>query len=93
MLGRSLYQDEQTSDFFIGSEIETGKGSWASTTDYYADLANHALEVCVHSAAPEIQMSCSFAIPVLFQHLMSLYSPSGSMGRPFSLVNRDFGGL
>jgi len=87
----SLYQDEQTSDFFIGPEIETGKGPWASTTDYYADLANHALQVCVHSAAPEVQMSCSFAIPVLFKHLMSLYGRSGSIGGPFSLVNRDFG--
>ncbi|KAK3935482.1 hypothetical protein QBC46DRAFT_358193 [Diplogelasinospora grovesii] len=87
----SLYQDEQTSDFFIGSEIETGKGPWASSMDYYADLANHALRVCVHSAAHDVQMSCSFAVPILFKHLMSLYGQIGSMGGPFRLVNRDFG--
>jgi hypothetical protein len=29
----SLYQDEQTSDFFIGPEVETGKGPWASATN------------------------------------------------------------
>lgn len=48
----SLYQDEQTSDFFIGPDIETGKGPWASSTDYYTDLANHVLQACVRSAEP-----------------------------------------
>ncbi|KAH8745123.1 hypothetical protein F5883DRAFT_268911 [Diaporthe sp. PMI_573] len=87
----SLYRDEQTSDFFIGPEIETGKGPWTSPMDYYADLANHALQVCVRNAAPDVQASWSFAIPVLFKHLMSLYGHSSSMAGRFSLVNRDFG--
>ncbi|PNY18157.1 Uncharacterized protein TCAP_07596 [Tolypocladium capitatum] len=87
----SLYWDEQTSDFFIGPEIETGKGPWASSTDYYADLANHALQVCVRNAAPGVETSCSFAIPILFKHLMSLYGHSSPMRGPFSLTNRDFG--
>jgi hypothetical protein len=87
----SLYWDEQTSDFFIGPEIETGKGPWTSSMDYYADLANHALQVCVRHAAPNVQTSCSFAIPILFKHLISLYGHSSSMGGPFSLANRDFG--
>ncbi|KAK3332870.1 hypothetical protein B0T19DRAFT_354543 [Cercophora scortea] len=87
----SLYWDEQTSDFFIGPEIETGKGPWTSSMGYYADLANHALQVCVRHAAPHVQTSCSFAIPILFKHLMSLYGHGGSMGGPFSLANRDFG--
>lgn len=39
----SLYQDDHTSEFFIGADIETGKGPWASFIDYYADLADHAL--------------------------------------------------
>ncbi|KAH6624160.1 hypothetical protein B0J18DRAFT_409649 [Chaetomium sp. MPI-SDFR-AT-0129] len=88
----SLYWDEKTSDFFIGSEIETGKGPWTSSTDYYADLANHALQVCVREAAPDVQTSCSFAIPILFKHLMSLYGHTNSTGGgPFCLTNRDFG--
>ncbi|PVH70379.1 hypothetical protein DL98DRAFT_661210 [Cadophora sp. DSE1049] len=41
----SLYQDEKTSDFFIGPEIETGKGPWTASMDYFTDLANHALQV------------------------------------------------
>jgi len=87
----SLYWDEQTSDFFVGPEIETGKGPWASSMGYHADLANHALQVCVRHAAPNVQTSCSFAIPILFKHLMSLYGHSSSMGGPFSLADRDFG--
>jgi hypothetical protein len=87
----SLYQDEQTSDFFIGPDIETGKGPWASSMNYYTDFANHVLQECVRSAEPEVQTSVSFAIPSVFQHLVLLYSQSCSMESPFSLVNRDFG--
>ncbi|KAI0398956.1 hypothetical protein F4802DRAFT_611243 [Xylaria palmicola] len=87
----SLYWDEQTSDFFIGSDIETGKGPWKSSMDYYADLANHALQECVTYAAPNAQTSWSFVIPIIFKHLISLYVDSSSMGGPFSLANRDFG--
>jgi hypothetical protein len=87
----SLYQDERTLDFFIGPEIETGKGPWTASMDYYTDLANHALQVCVADAAPDVQTSCSFAIPILFKHLISLYGHNSSRGGPFSLTNRDFG--
>ncbi|MCJ1244536.1 hypothetical protein MMC30_001734 [Trapelia coarctata] len=86
----SLYQDEKISDFFIGPDIETGKGPWTSSMDYYNDLANHALQVCVADAAPDVQTSCSFAIPILFKHLISLYGYN-NRGGPFSLTNRDFG--
>lgn len=86
----SLYQDEKTLDFFIGPEIETGKGPWTDSMDYYTDLANHALQVCVADAAPDVQTSCSFAIPILFKHLISLYGQNSRTG-PFSLTNRDFG--
>jgi len=85
----SLYRDEQTGDFFIGPEVETGKGPWTSPMDYYADRANHELQVCARNAAPDVQESWSFAVPVLFKHLMSLYGDSTA--RRFRLVNRDFG--
>ncbi|KAF1959799.1 hypothetical protein CC80DRAFT_545232 [Byssothecium circinans] len=85
----SLQQDEHTQDFFIGPEVETGKGPWTSSMDYYVDLANHELQVCRSSDALDIKTSCSFANPVLFKHLMSSYGHSNS-GGPFRLVNRDF---
>ncbi|KAF2454686.1 hypothetical protein BDY21DRAFT_416653 [Lineolata rhizophorae] len=87
----SLYQDEQTSEFVIGPDIETGKGPWTSSMEYYADLANHALQVCASSAPDEVLTSCSFTIPILFKHLMSLYGHNCSVGGSFSLANRDFG--
>ncbi|PNY24387.1 Uncharacterized protein TCAP_05683 [Tolypocladium capitatum] len=69
----SLYRDEQTSDFFIGPEVETGKGPWASSLDYYTDVADHALRTYVGSAEPDVQECCSFANPILFKYLISLY--------------------
>lgn len=87
----SLYLDEQTPEFFIGPDIETGKGPWTSAMDYYADLADHSLRECLRYAPPDVKTSCSFAIPILFKHLISLYGHSSSMHGPFSLVNRDFG--
>ncbi|KAH6707915.1 hypothetical protein BKA61DRAFT_739162 [Leptodontidium sp. MPI-SDFR-AT-0119] len=87
----SLYQDEKTSDFFIGPETETGKGPWTSSMDYFADLASHALQVCVADAELDVQTSCSFAVPILFKHLISLYGQKSSWTGPSSLTNRDFG--
>lgn len=87
----SLYYDEKTSEFFIGPETETGKGPWNSALEYYDDLSNHALQVCVHQAAPDVQKASSFANPILFRHLMSLYRQQKSEKESFSLVNRDFG--
>ncbi|KAK5218482.1 hypothetical protein LTR47_011704 [Exophiala xenobiotica] len=87
----SLYQDETTSQFFIGPDIEIGKGPWASSMDYYADLANHALQDCVANAAADVQTSCSFAVPVIFKHLISVYSHDRTSAGHFKLTNRDFG--
>ncbi|KAH7327546.1 hypothetical protein BKA65DRAFT_567073 [Rhexocercosporidium sp. MPI-PUGE-AT-0058] len=83
-----LYQDEKTEEFFIGPEIETGKGPWETSMDYYSDLASHALKVCVSDGEVDVQTSASFALPILFEHLIALYGKDGT--GPFSLTNRDF---
>jgi hypothetical protein len=87
----SLYLDERTPEFFIGPDIETGKGPWRSSMNYYADIADHALRECVRYAPPDVKSSCSFANPILFKHLISLCSHRSSIDGPFGLVNRDFG--
>ncbi|RBR10341.1 hypothetical protein FVER53590_12451 [Fusarium verticillioides] len=87
----SLYQNKETSDFFIGPETETVKGPWSSSLEYYQDLSNHALQVCVQHASPEVKTASSFANPILFRHLMSLYRQQKPSKESFSLVNRDFG--
>ncbi|KAF9761851.1 hypothetical protein IL306_003659 [Fusarium sp. DS 682] len=86
-----LYQYEETSEFFIGKDPETDQGPWKSSMEYYNDLVNYVLQVCVHEASPDVQTASSFANPILFKHLMSLYSCGNSNQGPFSLVNRDFG--
>ncbi|KAM0083809.1 hypothetical protein ACKRZS_004015 [Fusarium odoratissimum] len=87
----SLYQDEETSDFFIGPETETGKGPWNSSVEYYDDLSNQALQNCIHHASPDVQTASSFANPILFRHLMSLYRQHKSNKGSFSFGNRDVG--
>ncbi|KAM0296221.1 hypothetical protein ACHAPM_010481 [Fusarium culmorum] len=85
----SLHYDETTSEFFIGPELETGKGPWNSSMEYYNDLADHVLQVCERNASSKLRESPSFENPNLFKHLMPLYSSSNQ--GPFSLVDRDFG--
>lgn len=87
----SLYEDEVTSKFFIGPDVETGRGPWASPMDYYTDLANHELQSCVAHAPADVQTSWSFAIPVLLKHLISVYGHNSTSNDLFKLTNRDFG--
>lgn len=86
----SLYQDEKTSEFFIGPEIETGKGPWTASMDYFVDLANHGLETCVADAEFDVQLNFSFAIPIFFNHLIKIYGQD-NRDASFRLTNRDFG--
>ncbi|KAK7432919.1 hypothetical protein QQZ08_000390 [Neonectria magnoliae] len=94
----SLYQDLATEDFFVGPDIETDKGPGSHSSDYFADLAEHSLRVCVNNAAPEVVASASFALPVILTDLMKRSSDSDSDGNssnaaaaPFCLTNRDLG--
>lgn len=86
----SLYLDEKTQEFFIGSEIETGKGPWASSMDYFEDLVYHSLEKCEASPEPEVKSGASFTLPVLFKELISSYGHINCQG-PFSLTSRNLG--
>lgn len=90
----SLYQDEQTKEFYIGPELETGKGPWNSPLEYFSDLTNHALQACLssnNSETQEVQEGFSFTLPIVFRHLISLYGCKDPTSGPFRLTNRDFG--
>ena len=87
----SLYQDEETGNFFIGPELDTGKGPWTSAMDYYTDIADHMLQVCIADAEPEIQESSSFTLPVVCKHLISLFGHNTVEKGSFRFTNRDFG--
>ncbi|KAI9748398.1 MAG: hypothetical protein M4579_007235 [Chaenotheca gracillima] len=87
----SLYQDEESLEFYIGPDLDTRKGPWESSTSYYADLAENAMKECVAQGKPALQERPSFAIPVLFTHLMSLYGDASNVKGPFGLANLDMG--
>ena len=86
----SLYQNDNDGSFYIGPELETGRGPWSSATAYYHDLASHTLRVCHQDASLEVREAESAQLPEVFEKIMSLYR-----GNPpesgFGLANRDFG--
>ncbi|KAL6918904.1 hypothetical protein FSST1_002930 [Fusarium sambucinum] len=87
----SLYYNEETSDFSIGAEVETGKGPWTSSNEFYVHLADHALHACKRKAGRNVTESPSFENPILFKRLMPVYNYGSSDDKGFGLVNRDFG--
>jgi hypothetical protein len=85
----SLYYSEDKSSFYIGPSLETGKGPWKTSTDYYRDLADHRLKNAAARGVPRAKDSPAFALPVLLNHLMTIHSEEHT--GPFRLINRDFG--
>lgn len=85
----SLYQNKKTLGFFIGPEIETGKGPWSTPIEYYNELVNLSLLECMSRSKPEIQTCDSFALPILFKHLIPVYGENCDMEGSFALTNRD----
>ncbi|KAJ3573390.1 hypothetical protein NPX13_g4721 [Xylaria arbuscula] len=85
----SLYYDEGTGSFYIGPDIETGKGPWISSSDYYRDLAEHLVTDALLNCPKFSTENNSFVAPTLLNHLMNIYC-QGSSG-PYTLTNRDFG--
>ncbi|KAF5556993.1 kinase-like domain-containing protein [Fusarium napiforme] len=88
---RKQMAEIQATLFSFKFKTETDKGPWSSSLEYYENLSNHALQVCVQHGSPDVNTASSFANPILFKHLMSLYRQQKSSEESFSLVNRDFG--
>jgi hypothetical protein len=83
----SLYHDPDTDEFYIGPELQTGRGPWISSTQYYDDLVDHLLKSA--STSDELKRSQSFMLPSILGHLMRTHQEEKS--GPFRLTNRDFG--
>lgn len=83
----SLYYNQETDDFYIGPELQTGKGPWSSSTEYYEDLTNHLLKSTV--TRDDIKQNQSFMVPSILNHLMRIYGRERTGS--FRLTNRDFG--
>ena len=87
----TLYQNESTSEFYIGPDLETGKGPWRSSTDYYNDHVDCALSECLRRVGRSAGDTPSMMVPLIFKHLITLYDEAGQREGPFALTNRDFG--
>ncbi|KAK3381135.1 hypothetical protein B0H63DRAFT_501844 [Podospora didyma] len=73
--------------FFIGPELQTGKGPWASSDEYYDDLVEHLLKSI--RSIDDIKEGQSFMVPSILSHLMRIHGEEKA--GPFRLTNRDFG--
>ncbi|KAJ9642577.1 hypothetical protein H2199_004958 [Coniosporium tulheliwenetii] len=67
----SLYQNEETLEFFIGLDLKTGKGPGRRQRTTTPTLH-------FEQSKSDVQESPSFTVPVLFKHLISLYGDNGS---------------
>ncbi|KAI1080869.1 hypothetical protein F5B20DRAFT_579688 [Whalleya microplaca] len=86
----SLCYSEDTSSFFIGPDIQTGRGPWKSSTEYYRDLTDHLLKNTVSCLNEKNRKETPcLTLPMLLNHLMNLYSEERD--GPFRLNNSDFG--
>ena len=83
----SLYYNQEIDDFYIGPELQTGKGPWASSVEYYDDLVKHLLKSA--ATKDDISQSESFMLPSILNHLMRIHGEERA--GPFRLTNRDFG--
>ncbi|KAL2261415.1 hypothetical protein VTK26DRAFT_4210 [Humicola hyalothermophila] len=83
----SLYHNEETGSFYLGSEPQTGKGPWTSSAAYYDDLVSHLLKSA--AAHDDLRQSQSFMVAAILNQLIRIHG--GETAGPFRLTNRDFG--
>ncbi|KAK2595514.1 hypothetical protein QQS21_006789 [Conoideocrella luteorostrata] len=82
----SLYYNQETDDFHVGPELQTGKGPWVSSMEYYDDLTHHLLKSAIKN---NLQGDQSFMVPSILNYLLRICGEEKT--GPFRLVNRDFG--
>jgi hypothetical protein len=78
---------KETDDFYIGPELQTGKGPWTSSTEYYDDLVCHLLESAIMRG--DVKKSQSLMVPSILNNPMRINGERRP--GPFQLTNRDFG--
>ncbi len=81
-----LYYNEDEDDFYIGPELQTGLGPWASSAEYYDDLARHLMK---STTKDSLRQSPSFMLPSILNFLLRICGEE--QNGPFRLANRDFG--
>ncbi|KAJ5726089.1 uncharacterized protein N7483_007446 [Penicillium malachiteum] len=87
----SLYENQETGEFYIGPDSETGQGPWGSSLEYYRYLANETLQNCLRYAPEDTKDDISFSLPVIFERLVAMYTEESSIPGPFGLTHETFG--
>lgn len=82
----SIYYNEDIDDFYIGPELQTGRGPWASSSEYYDDLA---LRLLKSTSEDSLRQRPSFMVPSVLSFLLRVWGEEKN--GPFRLANRDFG--
>lgn len=81
-----LFYDEKKDNFYIGPELQTGKGPWTSSEGYFNDLAHHLMATV---SQKELRQHKSFTVPEMLSSLLRMHGEEKN--GPFRLTNRDFG--
>lgn len=82
----AIYFDEKLDNFYIGPELQTGKGPWTTSAEYYDDLACHLMRA---SSGEHPRDTQSFMLPSILNFLLRISGEEKN--GPFRLTNRDFG--
>ncbi|OAA79292.1 Protein kinase-like domain protein [Akanthomyces lecanii RCEF 1005] len=82
----SIYYNEDIDYFYIGPELQTGRGPWTSSAEYYDDLALHLPK---STSEDSLRQRRSFMVPSILSFLLRVYGEEKD--GPFRLANRDFG--
>lgn len=89
----SIFQDQDTGNFQIGSDIETGI-ICRTAQEYYQTVSMHRFK---HYSKEHFYDNLSvdrekgFALPLIFNNLITIFSSPMDDAGLFSLVNKDFG--
>jgi hypothetical protein len=89
----SLFQDDETKEYYIGIDPEIGAGPFDTPVEYYTAVSRSRFNY--HTAHIENNLATEqnkgFELPFIFNNLMPVLSEYETATGPFSLTNTDFG--
>ncbi len=90
----SIFQNDETEEFYIGPELETGKGPFSTAQEYYNAVSSHRLDCYIKTCFEtnlKVDEDRGVTLPLVFNHLMPFFTNSDTDTGPFYLTNADFG--
>lgn len=84
----------ETGEFEIGRDIETGGGPYHTARDYYNAVSKHRFQFYANgyfSTNLDAKRDAGFHLPSLFNQMMDILTDCAADHGPFSLTNTDIG--